>query len=599
MTSSTLIGHSLNGKSVDLLVNRFIETRGLIQANSGAGKSYTIRRIAEQSFPHVQQMIMDVEGEFATLREKFPYVIAGKGGDCPADIRSAQLLARRLLELNTSAVIDISELKAHDRVLFIRRYFESLLSAPRDLWHPVLVILDEAHMFCPQTGSTESSAAVIDLMTRGRKRGFAGLLATQRISKLHKDAAAEANNKFIGRSALDVDMKRAADELGFSQKEDVLSLRKLENGQFYCFGPAFDLQGVSLVNVARCETSHPKIGQRAAAPPPAPEKVRQVLAQLIDLPHEAEQEAKTLAELKAENTGLRARLNQAESDDACDGTCEMLEKKANRLERELESEKKHSAALSDNCQAMYQQRNKIEEEWQKFRDSVVGQLDQAVGFLKSLKSGMPPTPLVPVAPVVPQRPVAVKPAPEPGRRLPDKRYVPDKQTVGWMKVIKGEPTELSAGERKILTVLAQYPHGKDTTPLAHLAGYTVNGHFKNMVGALRSNGYMTQGWPAKITDAGLEALGEEWEPLPTGEELKAYWLGKLSEGEARILGFLMETYPESTFQADLAAAAGYTVNGHFKNMLGHLRTMELVEGRGEVRASATLCESELSLRKGI
>ena len=124
MTSSTLIGHSLNGKSVDLLVNRFIETRGLIQANSGAGKSYTIRRIAEQSFPHVQQMIMDVEGEFATLREKFPYVIAGKGGDCPADIRSAQLLARRLLELNTSAVIDISELKAHDRVLFIRRYFE-------------------------------------------------------------------------------------------------------------------------------------------------------------------------------------------------------------------------------------------------------------------------------------------------------------------------------------------------------------------------------------------------------------------------------------------------------------------------------------------
>ena len=75
-------------------------------------------------------------------------------------------------------------------------------------------------------------------MTRGRKRGFCGILATQRISKLHKDAAAEANNKMIGRSALDVDMKRSADELGFSGRDDQHRLRTLKPGEFFCFGPA-------------------------------------------------------------------------------------------------------------------------------------------------------------------------------------------------------------------------------------------------------------------------------------------------------------------------------------------------------------------------
>ena len=85
-------------------------------------------------------------------------------------------------------------------------------------------------------------------MSRGRKRGYCGILATQRLSKLHKDAAAEANNKLIGRAALDIDMRRAADELGFSGKVEQNTLRTLEDGQFYCFGPAIS-PTVTLVKI--------------------------------------------------------------------------------------------------------------------------------------------------------------------------------------------------------------------------------------------------------------------------------------------------------------------------------------------------------------
>jgi hypothetical protein len=301
--------HPTFGQGVAIDVAKLVESRLLIQANSGAGKSWAIRRLLEQTYGDCQHIVLDVEGEFHSLRQRFDYVLAGKDGDCPADLKSAALLARRLLELSVSAIIDISELGTQRR-LFVQRFLDSLIEAPRDLWHPALIVVDEAHMFCPEAGKAESADAVKDLMTRGRKRGFGGVLATQRISKLHKDAAAEANNKLIGRSVQDIDMKRAADELGFTSREDMLKLRRLQPGEFYAFGPAISADVVHF-KVGAVETTHPKAGGRAAAPTPPRERIQKVLAQLADLPHEAEEEARTADELRGRVRELERELRSA------------------------------------------------------------------------------------------------------------------------------------------------------------------------------------------------------------------------------------------------------------------------------------------------
>ena len=75
---------------------KLIESKLLVQANSGGGKSWALRRILEQSYGKVQHIILDSEGEFGTLREKYDYVLAAKGGDIPAEPRSAALLARSM-----------------------------------------------------------------------------------------------------------------------------------------------------------------------------------------------------------------------------------------------------------------------------------------------------------------------------------------------------------------------------------------------------------------------------------------------------------------------------------------------------------------------
>jgi hypothetical protein len=98
-----------HGRSVSLDLDTLLRTRLLIQANSGGGKSWAIRRLCEQAFRAVQIIVIDPEGEFASLREKYGFVLAGQGGETMADVRSAPLLAQRLLELRASAVCDLYE----------------------------------------------------------------------------------------------------------------------------------------------------------------------------------------------------------------------------------------------------------------------------------------------------------------------------------------------------------------------------------------------------------------------------------------------------------------------------------------------------------
>jgi hypothetical protein len=55
--------------SVD--VPHLLETRMLVQSNWGGGKSWALRRLLEQTASCVQQIVIDVEGEFTTRLPRY------------------------------------------------------------------------------------------------------------------------------------------------------------------------------------------------------------------------------------------------------------------------------------------------------------------------------------------------------------------------------------------------------------------------------------------------------------------------------------------------------------------------------------------------
>lgn len=122
-----------------------------------------------------------------------------------------------------------------------------------------------------------------------------------------------------------------------------------------------------------------------------------------------------------------------------------------------------------------------------------------------------------------------------------------------------------------------------------MSAYAVNGGgFNNALGSLRTKGFIegSEGL-LQITHAGVAGLGH-YEPLPTGDALLQHWLPNLSKAERGALTVLTEAYPDGVSKEEVARRTGYEPNGGgFNNALGRLRTLELIEGRGEaLRASS-------------
>lgn len=574
-----VLGKGENTAEHFLDVEKLVESRMLVSANSGGGKSWAVRRILEQTHGQIQQIVIDPEDEFYTLREKYDYILAGReGGECAVDPRSAPLLARRLLELNVSAILSLFELKPKDRVRFVRAFLDALVDAPKALWHPCLVVVDEAHSFAPEKGhgEAESLESVIGLMSKGRKRGFCGVLATQRLSKLNKDAAAEANNRLIGRCALDVDMKRASYELGFSAKDDQLSLRELEPGYFFAFGPALS-KVITKVHVGDVKTSHPKIGQRAA-PAPAPKaKVVKILGKLADLPKEAEEQIKDLeaarrriAELERQERQWKIQSGTRAPEDAnaifqrahTQGYAEGHAKGMSRADSTIRQKERIIGALQSRLDKIRHHANSEFEERQALKKS---EPDTTPLFSERMRIKSPKlkTTLGNFTSVHPSTLTELKKDPEFQKLQPNGKLTGPEQRIldalAWMESIGIEEPEQTA--------------------VAFLAGYTIGGGaWNNPRGALRTKGLIEyRGDQLKLTEEGRSHAKQPDTALNTAA-LHEKIMERLPGPEGKILQVLIDEYPHAVTNEALAEAAGYSPGGGaYNNPRGRLRSLGLIE----------------------
>jgi hypothetical protein len=192
-------------------------------------------------------------------------------------------LAARIRQHRASVVLALDELEIDQQMKCAGQFLSALFDAPREQWYPALVVGDEAQMFAPAAAGEVSEearrislAAMTNLMCRGRKRGLAGVIATQRLAKLAKNVAAEASNFLMGRTFLDIDMARAADLLGMERRQ-AEAIRDLARGQFLGLGPAISRRPVA-VNIGEVRTGSRAVVQSFAPPPTSsPEELHALL----------------------------------------------------------------------------------------------------------------------------------------------------------------------------------------------------------------------------------------------------------------------------------------------------------------------------------
>lgn len=511
-----IIGKYQDGEPAAVDVPALIGSHCCVVANSGGGKSGLLRRLLEVTHGQVQHIVLDAEDEFFTLRQKFAYVIAGgDGGDVPAQIENAGSLALAALQHRFSLIVQLNDLP--DRAAFVGAFLAALVNAPKDLWHPVLVVVDEAQRFAPEGSSVDSSAGVRDLLERGRKRGFTALLASNRLAVIDKSVTGNVNNWLLGRVGQSRDRLAVANALGFSPASaEARGLQGLPPRTFWSFGPALS-QVPTQFRVADVETTIIRSGQSGIATPPAPEALGKILRELVRAAATEPPAAGTTAPTPAVDRAIRAEL---------DWYYDVL--KTLKAEVPLALERLHRA--------------------DEARVSALAHLEVVLDAIC---------------------PVELPPSED---AAPPSLPAPDKAAGSANHNLEG----LSGPEAKIIVALGFWKSTGEASPrreqVAGVAGYSPNtGNFRAVVGRVVAAGLVG------IPQAGRLSLAAGTPFVALSKAQAAGMLcSRLSGPEQKLVNAALAT-PRAISRSDLAAATGYSANtGNFRALVGALCTLDVL-----------------------
>ncbi len=90
--------------------------------------------------------MIDPEGDFVTLADKFGHVVVEVQGASEADLTR---ITGRVRQHRVSVVLNLEGPDADIQMKAATAFMNGLFDAERDLWYPMLVVVDEAQLFAP------------------------------------------------------------------------------------------------------------------------------------------------------------------------------------------------------------------------------------------------------------------------------------------------------------------------------------------------------------------------------------------------------------------------------------------------------------------
>jgi hypothetical protein len=552
---------------------------------TGSGKSYAATKLCELMLQAKAQVIaLDPVGVWYGLRSgKHGFsvpVFGGLHGDVPLASHSGAMIADLIADRNLSAVLDLSQMVESEQAQFAYDFATHFFQRKKAKASAVHLFIEECQEFIPQNISgrnSEFTARMLNAFERliklGRNFGIGASLLSQRPQEVNKKALNQTECLFAFQ--MTGPQERKAIELWVSEKGAETSvvdmLPKLKVGEPLVWSPQW--LGISkTVKIARKITddvsSTPQHGSSPAktlklsdvdidalrasmteaieeARENDPKELRREILRLnADLGIAGQQVAK----LQQENKQLREK---AEISVVTDADREMVERVISQLDKfylpKLET-------LRGRLEAHYTAAGEGMMELKQFAS-------RAGSNLHKMHNSSHP-----------QAPAAARPAP--------KSRTASAPVYGSM---------VWGGLRRMMIALAQRP-GLNAKQLGVRAGLSSSsGTFGTYLAKARSSGWIEGDRNSmQLTADGTAALGS-YEPLPSGRALLLYWKNELGGGAARMLEVLANEFPKFIPKQDLGFAAGIVhTSGTFGTYLAKLRTLELVEGKSELRASPEL-----------
>lgn len=198
--TTTKLNIDANGK-LDIPLEAVIGEKIAILGVAGSGKTNSAAVVVEELLPHLPMTIVDIEGEYWGLKEKFNLIIIGKSDnvDIEVDASNAAQFATYSVERGVSMILDLSDYDKEQMSEFMLAYFEALWEATFKARRPYEVVLEEAHEWIPQGVRAPLKEILARFSLRGRKRGVGMIIISQRSARVDKDVLTQSRYYLLHR----------------------------------------------------------------------------------------------------------------------------------------------------------------------------------------------------------------------------------------------------------------------------------------------------------------------------------------------------------------------------------------------------------------
>ena len=254
-------------------IKAVISSRTYIASMTRYGKSWTCRKIIEEVFGHCGIVIIDPEGEYSSLREKYPFLIIGV--DVPIQIETAELMAEQVLKNDVSVILDTS--KERDDKEYVRKFLDQFFYLETTARKPYLLVVEESEDYGPEKGApgtAECLPILIAYAKKGGKRGIGCIFVGHRPAWISKGILSQCSNKALGKIE-STDFK-ALETYARVPESIIEKLPGFAPGEF-CFVGDW-VKEVSFVKVGNVKTTH--LGMSPEIVPPSPKALASVIENL-------------------------------------------------------------------------------------------------------------------------------------------------------------------------------------------------------------------------------------------------------------------------------------------------------------------------------
>lgn len=550
-----------------------LDDRLFFGGTAGSGKTYNAAgRVERLLAKGARVVIPDPLGVWWGLRlladGKTPSgydvaIFGGPHGDLPLTEHAGVLIGETVAGMKESCILDLSQLgtKASER-----RFMLAFLTAlyKHTPGEPLHVVFDEADMWSPQRLlDKEGEAAKLlgmmeTLVRRGRVKGFIPWLISQRPAVISKDVLSQVDGLIAFKLTSSQDRDAIGDWVeGQADKakwrEIWASLPTMERGCGVVWIPARGiLETVQFPAKETFDSSRtPKRGEKAQ---------RTAELKPLDLGRLKERLATVEAETKANDPrALRAEIaalkRQAATAKTPDPGAEGRAYSRGKIDGYADAVK----GVSSEFRAVIDALNGIERQFSSIRGSAAQVEEWA-------KRPVPvPKPYTNGHAHAVSRPTVPRPASKLSGGTLERPLQLIVDAIRWWNVM-GVPAPSHA-------------------QVAFVAGYShKSGTWATYLSRLRSSGLIEGRGDIVLTDAGSAEANDPTQP-PSGEYLRSMVIDKLDGPMTKIMMPILDAYPEGLNHQDAGERAGYShQSGTWATYLSRLRSLDLIDGRGELRA---------------